>query len=184
MTRIPQNRQGLSLVGTRGTGKSTVGRILAERLVRPFLDADVELEEKLGRSIASIFAEDGEAAFRNWEEHLLSELTSAHKGKGAILATGGGAVLRETNRTALRSFGLVVWLWADPAVVVARLRADRRGLQERPALTPAGTLAEVSSVLETRTPLYREVAHAVVDTSQRAPENVVEAILELWPSGA
>jgi shikimate kinase len=179
MSGTPHNRQGLSLVGTRGTGKSTVGRILAERLVRPFLDADVELEEKLGRSIASIFAEDGETAFRDWEERVLSELTSAHQ--GAILATGGGAVLRAANRAALRSFGFVVWLRADPAVAVARLQADRRGLQLRPALTPAGTLAEVAAVLETRTPLYRAVAHAVVDTSQRTPESVVEAILELWP---
>jgi shikimate kinase len=179
MSRTPQNRQGLALVGSRGTGKSTVGRILADRLVRTFLDADVELEERLGRSIASIFAEDGEAVFRNCEEQLLSELTSAHP--GAILATGGGVVLRETNREALRSFGYVVWLWADPAVVAARLQADRRGLEQRPALTPAGTLAEVAAVLESRTPLYRAVAHAVVDTSTRTPVNVVEAILELWP---
>jgi shikimate kinase len=147
--------------------------------VRTFLDADVELEEKLGRSIASIFAEDGEAAFRNLEERLLSELTSTHP--CAILATGGGVVLRAANREALRSFGFVVWLWADPVVVVARLQADRRGLQMRPALTPGGTLAELAEVLETRTPLYRAVAHAVVDTSNRTPEEVVEAILELWP---
>jgi shikimate kinase len=179
MSFTPQNPQGLSLVGTRGTGKSTVGRILAERLVRPFLDADVELEEKLGRSIASIFAEDGEAVFRDWEAQVLAELTSVHQ--GAILATGGGVVLRATNRQALRSFGFVVWLWADPAVAAARLQADRRGLQQRPALTLAGTLAEVAGVLEARTPLYRALADAVVDTSKRTPEGVVEAILELWP---
>ena len=137
MSASPHNRQGLALVGTRGTGKSTVGRILAERLVRPFLDADVELEEKLGRSIAAIFAEDGEPLFRDWEEQVLSELTTAHP--GAILATGGGVVLRESNRQALRSFGFVVWLWADPALAAARLQADRRGLDSRPALTPAGT---------------------------------------------
>jgi len=178
MSARPQNRQGLALVGTRGTGKSTVGRILAERLVRPFLDADVELEEKLGRSIAAIFAEDGEPLFRAWEEQVLSELTTAHP--GAILATGGGVVLRETNCKALRSFGFVVWLWTDPALAAARLQADRRGLDIRPALTPAGTIAELARVLEARTPLYQAVADRVVDTSGRTAEEVADQILELW----
>jgi shikimate kinase len=178
MSARPQNRQGLALVGTRGTGKSTVGRILAERLVRPFLDADVELEEKLGRSIAAIFAEEGEPFFRDWEEHVLSELTTAHP--GAILATGGGAVLRESNCKALRSFGFVVWLWTDPALAAARLQADRGGLDIRPALTPAGTIAELAGVLAARTPLYQAVADGVVDTSGRTVEAVADAILELW----
>jgi shikimate kinase len=182
MSATPQNRQGLSLVGTRGTGKSTVGRILADRLFRPFLDADVELEEKIGRSIAAIFAADGEALFRDREELVLSELTAAHP--GAILATGGGVVLRAANRAALRSFGVVVWLRTDPAVVVARLQADGRGLHHRPALTPAGTLAEVATVLAERTPLYQEVADLIVDTSGLTPENVVQTILEALPQGA
>src|SRR5262249_54254618 len=129
MSSDPENPQGLALVGTRGTGKSTVGRILAERLVRPFLDADVELEARLGRTIAAIFAEDGEPAFRDWEERLLAELTSTHP--GAILATGGGVVLRATNRCTLRSFGFVVWLRAEPALAAARLQADRQGLAAR-----------------------------------------------------
>ena len=167
-----------ALVGTRGTGKSTVGRILAERLVRPFLDADVELEEKLGRSIAAIFAEDGEPLFRDREEQVLSELTTAHP--VAILATGGGVVLRETNCKALRSFGFVVWLWTDPALAAARLQADRREIDVRPALTPAGTIAELAGVLEARTPLYQKVADRVVDTSGRTPEMVADLILELW----
>src|SRR6516162_10018276 len=131
MTAHPHNRQGLALVGTRGSGKTTVGQILAERLVRPFLDADVELEGKLGRSIAALFAEEGEPAFRDWEERVLHELTTGHP--EAILATGGGVVLREANRKALRSFGFVVWLRADPGTASARLRADRRGLSRRPA---------------------------------------------------
>jgi shikimate kinase len=180
MSARPQNRQGLALVGTRGTGKSTVGRILAERLVRPFLDADVELEEKLGRSIAAIFAEDGEPVFRDWEEQVLSELITAHP--GAILATGGGVVLRETNCQALRSFGHVVWLWTDPALAAARLQADRRGLESRPALTAAGTIAELAGILAARTPLYRAVADRVVDTGGRTAEEVAEQILELWDS--
>jgi shikimate kinase len=178
MSADPQHRRGLALVGTRGTGKSTVGRILAARSARPFLDADVELEGKVGRPIAALFAEGGESFFRDWEERVLSELTAGRP--GAVLATGGGVVLREANRKALRSFGFVVWLRADPAVAAARLRADRRGLAQRPALTSAGTLDEIAAVLEARVALYREVSDAWVDTSGRTADEVSEAILHLW----
>jgi shikimate kinase len=179
MSANRHDRQGLALVGTRGSGKTTVGRILAERLLRPFVDADVELEGKLGRSIASLFAEAGEPAFRDWEERTLHELTAAHP--GVILATGGGVVLREANRKALRSFGFVVWLRADPGTASARLRADRRGLSARPALTAAGTLDELADVLAARSPLYQAVADAVVDTDGRSADEVADAILRLWP---
>src|SRR5947209_4610618 len=126
MSAKPHDRQGLALVGMRGTGKSTVGRILGERLARRFVDADVELEERLGRPIASIFAEEGEPVFRDREARVLVDLATAHP--DAILATGGGVVLRAENRATLRSFGFVVWLWADPAEARARLRADARGV--------------------------------------------------------
>jgi shikimate kinase len=179
MSAFPHIRQGLALVGTRGSGKTTVGRILAERLVRPFLDADVELEEKLGRSIAALFAAEGEPVFRDWEERVLAELTIAHP--DAILATGGGVVLSEANRETLRRFGCVIWLRTDPVDAAARIEADHRGLTQRPALTPAGTLAELAGVLAARTHLYHAVADAVVDTSGRTAAEVAEAILELWP---
>jgi shikimate kinase len=172
--------QGLALVGMRGSGKSTVGRILARRLALSFFDADVELEARVGRPIASLFAEEGESFFRDWEERVLAELTTRHP--GSVLATGGGAVLREANRQRLRSFGLVVWLRADPAVASARLRADLRGLATRPALTSAGTLLEMADVLEARAPLYREVSRAIVETSGRTAEEVADAIMDLRAS--
>src|SRR5689334_13470824 len=93
---------GLALVGYRGTGKTTVGRIVAERLGRPFFDADRVLEEREGRPIASLFAEGGEASFRDREEETLRDLTADRP--GSVLATGGGAILREGNRLALRRF--------------------------------------------------------------------------------
>ncbi|HLH28555.1 MAG TPA: shikimate kinase, partial [Acidimicrobiales bacterium] len=169
---------GLVLIGYRGTGKSTVGRIVAGRLGRPFLDADREIEARAGRSIASIFAESGEPAFRDWEERTLAELTAANP--GAILATGGGAVLREANRRRLRAFGFVAWLTADPAELARRLEADRPGLAERPALTTAGTLGEIARVLAARTPLYAGLADAIFPTDGRPPCEVAEAILESW----
>ena len=113
------------MIGYRGTGKSTVGRILADRLNRTFLDADLEIEARAGRSISAIFTEEGEPVFRDWEERTLAELTRAIP--TAVIATGGGAVLREANRRRLRDFGFVVWLTAEPAELARRLEADPRG---------------------------------------------------------
>ncbi len=174
--------RGLVLIGYRGTGKSTVGRLLAERSGRRFLDADREIEARSGRSIASIFAERGEAAFRDREERTLAELVA--EAPGAILATGGGTVLREANRRRLRDFGFVAWLTAEPAELARRLAADRSGLADRPALTGAGTLDEIARVLADRTPLYRGLADAVIPTDGRDPRDVVEAILEFWTGDA
>jgi shikimate kinase len=170
--------RGLVLIGYRGTGKSTVGRILAERLGRSFLDSDREIEARSGRSIRSIFAESGEPAFRDWEERTLAELTAGSP--GAILASGGGAVLREANRRRLRGYGFVAWLTADPGELARRLEADRLGLAGRPALTTAGTLDEIVQVLAARSPLYAELADAVIPTDGKAPRDVAEAILGCW----
>jgi shikimate kinase len=173
----PRGR-GLALIGYRGTGKSTVGRLLAGRLSRTFLDADLEIAARAGRSIQAIFAEWGEPTFRDWEERALAELVEAHP--AAILATGGGAVLREANRRRLHEFGFVVWLTAPPAVLAGRLTADHRGLADRPALTAAGTLEEIARVLEARAPLYRGLADAVVETDGRSPVEVADAVLGHW----
>jgi shikimate kinase len=179
--RPPPNipdRQGLALVGYRGTGKSTVGRLLADRLGREFVDADSEVEARAGRPVRLIFAEDGEAAFREWESRILLDLTS--RLVGGIVATGGGAILLEANRRALRDFGFVAWLSADPETLTTRLRASSRGVEDRPSLTGAGTLAEIADVLEARSTLYRAAAHAVVETAGRTPEEVADAVLDAW----
>jgi shikimate kinase len=166
---------GLALVGYRGTGKTTVGRILAARLGRPFVDADAELERRLGCTIRDLFARGDEATFRDHEQAILAELACR---PGLILATGGGAVLREANRRALRDLGVVAWLRADPEAIARRLRAD--GGYDRPALTAAGTLAEIATVLTDRLPLYREVADFAVETDGRCPEDVADAVLSGW----
>jgi shikimate kinase len=168
----------LALIGYRGTGKSTVGRILAGRLNRPFLDADREIEARAGRPIPTIFTEWGEPAFRDWEERTLAELTAAHP--AAVLATGGGAVLRAANRRRIAGFGFVVWLTAHPAELARRLEADGRGLAARPALTPAGTLEEIAQVLAVRSPFYRGLADVVLETGDLSPAQVADAILERW----
>jgi shikimate kinase len=175
----PPRGHGVALVGYRGTGKSTVGQIMAERLDRPFLDADRELEARAGRSIAAIFAEDGEPAFRDWEAATLRSLVRRYP--GAILATGGGVVLRAWNRRLLRQFGFVVWLKADAAQLAVRLGADLDAGKERPALTAAGTIAEIETVLQRRADLYAEVADAGIETRGRTPDEVAADILAILP---
>jgi shikimate kinase len=176
--RLPRGR-GLALVGYRGSGKSTVGKIVASRLGRPFLDADLELEARAGQSIRSIFASEGEPAFRDREEETLRELARSHP--DAVLATGGGAVLRATNRRLLAQFGFVVWLQADPDELIRRLETDAQAVASRPPLTAAGTLAEVAAVLHERQPFYAEVADAVIATLDRTPDEIAHQIVEIWP---
>lgn len=169
--------RGIVLVGYRGTGKTTVGRILAERTRRPFLDLDREVEARAGKSIPAIFTEDGEPAFRDLESRAVLDL--ADRAAGSVVATGGGAILAEANRKALRAFGFVAWLAADVETLARRLRSSRRGVDDRPALTSAGTIAEIAEVLEARLPLYREAADAEVDASQ-GPDRVADAVLQAW----
>jgi shikimate kinase len=170
--------RGLALVGYRGTGKSTVGTILAGRLSRTFLDADIEIERRTGRSIAAIFSDWGESAFRDREEQTLAELIDQFP--TAILATGGGAVLRETNRRRLRDFGFVVWLRADPAELARRLEGDPSSAAGRPALTPAGTISEIAQVLKERMAIYQGLADTAIETGGRSPDQVAAAILDCW----
>ncbi len=167
--------RGIVLIGYRGTGKSTVGRILAERLGRAFVDSDREIEARSGRSIRALFAESGEPSFRDREEQTLAELTDGFP--GAVLATGGGAILRESNRRRLRDFGFVAWLTADPVELSRRLEADPTSLAGRPALTSAGTLAEIEQVLASRSPLYAEAADVVIPTGGQTPEQAALAVI-------
>jgi shikimate kinase len=150
-----------------------VGRLLAARLARPFHDADRVLEARFGRSIASVFRELGEPVFRDWEERILEELTLDTT---AVLATGGGVVLRETSRARLKAFGLVLWLTAEPAVLAERIRRDLSSGNERPALTAEGTLEEIGTVLASRTPLYRAVADQAFATEEKTAEQIVADI--------
>jgi shikimate kinase len=170
-------RAGLALIGPRGTGKTTVGRILAARLGRTFLDTDDLIQELDGRTIARIFAEEGEPRFRDYESAAL-ECVLGHP--GAVVATGGGIVLREPNRRALRQFGFVAWLTAGSETLADRLRADPEGLLGRPALTVAGTLGEITAVMAAREPLYREVADVGIDTSALTVAEVADAVLAAW----
>jgi len=174
----PRHWRGLVLIGYRGSGKSTVGKIVAERLHRPFLDTDREIEAESGRSITAIFAEEGEASFRDWEERSVAALTGQYP--EAVLATGGGVVLREANRRRIRNFGFVAWLQAPSEELARRLETDPRGPASRPALTREGTIAEIARVLAERTPFYQEMADAIVDTDGKSPDSIASALIDRW----
>jgi shikimate kinase len=156
---VQLHRGNLYLVGLPGAGKTTLGRQLARRLGKQFLDADRELERTLGVSIPTIFEIEGEASFRNREEAMLAELVLR---TGVVLATGGGVVLRPANRERLKANGTVVYLHADPSVVVHRVQASRN----RPLLETPDKLARLQELYAIRDALYREVADVTLESDR------------------
>lgn len=164
----------ITLIGYRGTGKTTVARLLAGALGYRWVDADDEVEKRAGATIAEIFAESGERGFRDREARVVADLCRLER---AVLALGGGAVLRHANREVIRSAGgPVVWLTASPQTILDRLAADAATTSRRPDLTVGG-LAEIEQLLETRLPLYRECATLVVDTEGKTPQTIADEIL-------
>jgi shikimate kinase len=164
------------LIGYRGSGKTTVGRLLADRLGWAFIDADALLEERHRQTIREIFAAEGEAGFRDKEAGLLTDLCSR---ANTVIATGGGIVLRTENRSRLKSSGFVVWLRAEPAELWERMQADPSTAARRPALSVGG-LAEVEQLLAVREPLYRACADAEIAVDRVSPEQAADAILAAW----
>lgn len=169
MTSEPRN---IVLIGFMGSGKSTVGRALAGRRGWRFVDTDEIIARTAGRDIPTLFAEEGEARFRDREIQVVLGVSA---GERQVIATGGGAILRPENVAALREAGLVVWLTARPDVVVAR---TRHRAQDRPLLAGgmADPLAHVLQMLGERGPLYQAAAHLIVDTSDRSPQTIVREI--------
>ena len=170
----------VTLVGFRGTGKTTVAGMVASRLGCGWHDADAEFERRYGGSVAGFFATHGEQAFRDREEELLEQLLGGCPG---VLSTGGGVVLRERNRRRLLDRGRpVVWLDASAAAVRSRLAKDPSTAERRPSLTGDDPFAEVTRLLAERELLYAEVADLRLDTTDLPPETVVVRILD-WLEG-
>jgi shikimate kinase len=173
--------QNIILIGYRCTGKTTVSRLLAERLGWSYADVDDRIEAVAGKTIAEIFVAEGEAGFRDREAAALAELCQR---SGCVIATGGGAILREANRQLLRTGGRVAWLTAAPETLWERMNTDPTTAARRPNLTVSGGLDEVRSLIAAREPLYREVAHFAVASDTLSPEAVTDAILTAWNGGS
>lgn len=165
----------LILIGYRATGKTTLARLLARRLGWDWIDADVEIERRAEKSIAQIFAEDGEPAFRDLEAEVIADLCRREQ---LVLAAGGGAPMREASRRAMRGSGKVVWLLAEPETILARMAADPTNPDRRPDLTDRGPLEEIIHLLRRREPIYRQSAHLQVDTEGKTPEQLTAEILD------
>lgn len=162
----------LVLLGYRGAGKSTVGRILARSLRMPLVSLDAEIVRLAGKRIPEIVAESGWGAFRDLESSVV-DLYGAKD--GWILDAGGGVVVRASNVELLRRRGILIWLRVSPSSVVDRIRSDT----ERPALKEGKTfLEEVEEVLAERTPLYAAAADFTVETDGRLPDLVAAEILD------
>jgi shikimate kinase len=165
----------LVLIGLRGTGKTSVAALLAGRLGWQWFDADALIEQRAGKSIKQIFADDGEAAFRDWESQIVTELAGQNE---AVLALGGGAVVREQNRAALAGRGKVVWLTASPETLWQRIQTDMLTASRRPNLSAAGGINEIIATLDARRAIYRACADLDIDTEGKTPAQVADAILE------
>lgn len=157
-------------MGLPGSGKSTVGRQLARRLGIPFTDSDQEIEQRIGCSISSFFEREGETAFRDVEQSVIASLMESARG---VVATGGGAVLRQANRERLRDGAKVIYLRSTPEEVYRRVRHD----QNRPLLQVSDPMARIRSLHAERDPLYRETAHFVIETGRPSVATLVNMVL-------
>ncbi|BBI34579.1 shikimate kinase [Cohnella abietis] len=167
--------QNIIIVGFMGTGKSTVSRLLSDRLGWESVDTDEEIERVAGRSIKQIFSEDGEVIFRDWESKVIENVLNQGK---RVVATGGGAVLRESNRRKMLAGGWVVALTADKQSLIRRV-TSAAAAGTRPLL--AGDAEErVTTLLETRRNAY-DFAHVMVDTSKRSPSEVADLLIQWLP---
>lgn len=168
-----QAPQNIVLVGFMGSGKSTIGRVLQQRLGYPLVEMDQVLEERAGKSIPRIFEEDGEEVFREAESALLRELDDSAV-PSRIISTGGGVVGRAENREVLRRIGYVVWLKVSVETVWERTARTRH----RPLLLTENPEAKIKELMALRDPLYQEVAHMTLETCGLSSDEVATGILE------
>lgn len=161
------------LIGLMGSGKTTIGRVLARRLGRPFLDVDYEIIRRTGVSIPTIFDLEGEEGFRRWESATIASICAED---GQVVATGGGAVMDAANRSALRNNGWIVYL----DVPVSQLHDRTRNDVNRPLLQVEDPLGRLRELRALRDPVYREVADFILDGSRYHSSSAVNRILKEW----
>lgn len=169
---------GIVLLGYRGSGKTTVGMKLADRLWWDFVDTDQWIVQRTGKSIKTIFEQDGESAFRDIESGVLEEVLQK---ESTVISCGGGVILKEKNRELLKaSHHSRVYLRADPEVLYQRINQDQSTSQMRPSLTSlGGGIEEIRALLQVRDPLYRETMTVELDVTHLSIDEVVVRVAKL-----
>jgi len=169
MVSTARDIHNLALVGFMGTGKSSVGQLVAAQLHFRFVDTDELVEARAGKTISAIFAEEGEPQFREYERAVLEELKHFHR---AVIATGGGLVTHEESLASLKTHSLVVCLWASPETIWERINHQ----SHRPLLQTPDPLAKIRQLLSEREPFYRN-ADVLVSTELRSVREVVQQVI-------
>jgi shikimate kinase len=164
----------LFLIGYRCSGKTTVGKSIADAIDWAFVDADAMLVEACGKSIKDIIATDGWEAFRCMERSTLKQICAADR---QVVATGGGAVLDAANVNAMKTSGQLVWLKATAATIRKRMQADHNTVAFRPALTQKGSLAEIEYLLTERNPYYKRASGVIIHTDSLSVAEIAHQIL-------
>ena len=164
----------ISLIGYRGTGKTTVGQLLADRLGWTCIDTDFEVEQQTGVSIKQLFELEGESGFRDRESEVIRVATRRFK---SVLSLGGGAILRDQNRQAISVAGPVVWLNASAKELYRRISDDPLSVQQRPNLTSDGGFQEIQTVLAQRIPIYQACSDCQIDTEGKTPRQITDEII-------
>ena len=168
-----QQLENIYLIGLMGAGKTTIGRQLAGALQFPFYDSDKAIEESTGVDIPTIFEYEGEEGFRNREQTMLASLVDI---EGIVLATGGGSILREKNRSLLKQHGFVVYLQCSVEHIMQRTRRDT----QRPLLNTDDPRKRIETLFEERESLYLDVADFIIDTGEIQSKTVVKNILQAY----
>ena len=166
----------LYLIGYRGSGKSTIGRVLAKRLARPIVDSDDLVESECGMTIKEIFTSKGEVWFRDLEANIIAEVSAREE--PTIVSLGGGAVLRESTQKTLKATGKCVWLSASAEHLFQRIQSDQTTQSRRPNLSQNGGFAEVADILSKRTPLYKSLSDITVAVEGKTPDEICDEIAD------
>lgn len=166
-------RNNLILIGFMGCGKTSTSIKLSYRMRRTMIDTDRWIEQKQGKSISEIFAEEGEEAFRNMETQCLQELLEDRSGQ--IISVGGGLPMKKENQKLLRELGLVIYLQVTPQTVYERLKNDTT----RPLLQSENPRQKIEELLEKRAPIYEQTANYIIEVKDRSCEEVAELIIQI-----
>jgi shikimate kinase len=166
-------KTNIALIGFMGTGKTAVGKALAQKLRKEFIELDAVIEKKAGKSIPEIFRQDGEVRFRELEVEAIRDIATK---KNIVIACGGGIVLNTINIDRLKKESVIICLTASPSVILKRTSSDRGG---RPLLNVADRAKEIKKLLDFRRPFYTRAADITVNTSRLDVNRVVDKILEI-----